>query len=404
VQTTPVAVSTPSSTSSSSSSSSSSSTHSSRTHSRIHTTGQYQTVIDCGYVDDNGERQLSVYSPYFGKQIEVYSAVNDPTKSNLYRVSALAEKIGCATNKVGMYLARRRQVSAGIYQATQFRSKPPGRTGLKSGGYFLTQEACQEFEHHFRTKLVPNVARRSRKKSESGGEQSSDDSGTELADVEGDDNAGGEPETSSSWIKSPRPGKRKSGGIASVKHERDVKREPIMAVPVGRYDESGATLVNVRGHTTSYAAQVSHPLYSEGVPSTATSGPLRHEHMYVPQQMAPPPHYPPQQQYRMDSPQDTHMSSQLYGDNFIRRHPAPYQYPIHQPVISHERLSPYHHFADLSHFTQEQSEMHPHYIASFAAASAQPAPYDTATHTHIATQAPPQWPGVDPQSSTQSHR
>jgi hypothetical protein len=52
----------------------------------------------------------------------------------LYRASALAEKFGYATNKVGMYLARRRSAGSGIYQATSFKNKPPGRTGLKMGG------------------------------------------------------------------------------------------------------------------------------------------------------------------------------------------------------------------------------------------------------------------------------
>jgi hypothetical protein len=50
---------------------------------------------------------------------------------------------------LGMYLARRRTVLPGIYQATDFGSKPAGRAGLKIGGYFLTLEACEQFEQHF---------------------------------------------------------------------------------------------------------------------------------------------------------------------------------------------------------------------------------------------------------------
>lgn len=48
-----------------------------------------------------------------------------------------------------MYLQRRRHNSEGLYQATGFRSKPHGRTGLKSGGYFLSMEVCIGFEKHW---------------------------------------------------------------------------------------------------------------------------------------------------------------------------------------------------------------------------------------------------------------
>lgn len=48
-----------------------------------------------------------------------------------------------------MYLARRRTVFDGIYQATEFANKPNGKTGLKIGGYFLTLDACLDFERHY---------------------------------------------------------------------------------------------------------------------------------------------------------------------------------------------------------------------------------------------------------------
>jgi hypothetical protein len=46
-------------------------------------------------------------------------------------------------------VARRRSLGSGIYQATAFRFKPAGRSGLKCGGYFLSLEACKDFEEHF---------------------------------------------------------------------------------------------------------------------------------------------------------------------------------------------------------------------------------------------------------------
>ena len=124
---------------------------------------KYNSIIECGILPTSADNILSppsaassptqrifkLYSPFFTKQVEVYTALSDPAQQTLYRASSLAEKFHYATNKVGMYLSRRRLHSGGIYQATGFRSKPAGRTGLKCGGYFLTIEACKEFENHF---------------------------------------------------------------------------------------------------------------------------------------------------------------------------------------------------------------------------------------------------------------
>ena len=100
------------------------------------------SAIECGSVDSAGARHYYEMNSWFGgpngppKSMEIYTAAIDPERRILYRASVLAEKFGCATNKVGMYLARRRQASSGLYQATSFLHKPMGRTGLKSGGYF----------------------------------------------------------------------------------------------------------------------------------------------------------------------------------------------------------------------------------------------------------------------------
>ena len=111
---------------------------------------EYHSIIDCGGVDSaTGLRRLSHFSSYFGKEVEWYTAITDPTQTPLYRVSTLAQKLGCATNKVGMYLARRKTGGGGIYQASGFLHKPSGRVGLKAGGYFLSVAACREFELHF---------------------------------------------------------------------------------------------------------------------------------------------------------------------------------------------------------------------------------------------------------------
>ena len=139
---------------------------------------KYNSIIECGILPPNDtisapsathpQRIFKLYSPFFAKQVEVYTALSDPTQQTLYRASSLAEKFDYATNKVGMYLSRRRLHSGGIYQATGFRSKPAGRTGLKCGGYFLTIEACKEFENHFQYGGLTEEQRKEKSGSEVG--------------------------------------------------------------------------------------------------------------------------------------------------------------------------------------------------------------------------------------------
>jgi hypothetical protein len=54
-----------------------------------------------------------------------------------------------------MYLARRRHTNDGIFQATAFKGKPRGRSGLKAGTYFLALEVCKEIEAHLRKDRRP---------------------------------------------------------------------------------------------------------------------------------------------------------------------------------------------------------------------------------------------------------
>lgn len=124
-----------------------------------------QTIVECGRLnhvtgqrvyfesysaDGANEYEREAFAFFGDKKQEIYIALNDPQRRTLYRASTLAEKFGYATNKIGMYLARRKSASVGIYQATAFRAKPAGRNGLKSGGYFLTLQACQDFQQHFK--------------------------------------------------------------------------------------------------------------------------------------------------------------------------------------------------------------------------------------------------------------
>jgi hypothetical protein len=127
---------------------------------------RYQTVIECGHVNKLSKRTHRLTSEFFGKEVDIYMAVNDPKRRILYRSSLLSELFTCATNQVGMYMARRRTIEDGIYQATSIRWKPAGRLGLKAGarrnGYFLTLEVCKSFGRHHRHHS--RKSRRSRKR------------------------------------------------------------------------------------------------------------------------------------------------------------------------------------------------------------------------------------------------
>jgi hypothetical protein len=116
---------------------------------------RYCSIIECGCYDSiKGHRVFSMFSAFFHRVVDVYTADHDPNNRILFRATMLAEKFDCATNKVGMYLVRRRCVEAGIFQATQFRGKPQGKSGLKVGAYFLSLQACQDFENHFNQQLM----------------------------------------------------------------------------------------------------------------------------------------------------------------------------------------------------------------------------------------------------------
>ncbi len=103
------------------------------------------SIINCGILK-NSIREYFHYSPFFKKEIEIYSAEIDEENQILYRASSLAEKLKCARSLIGMYLKRTIQYSRGIFQATAFKFKRSKINGLKAGGYFLTLEVCEEFE------------------------------------------------------------------------------------------------------------------------------------------------------------------------------------------------------------------------------------------------------------------
>jgi hypothetical protein len=53
-----------------------------------------------------------------------------------------------------MYIRRRKAKIDGVYQATSFENKPPNSSGLRTGGYFLSLEACQKIKQFYVAKSL----------------------------------------------------------------------------------------------------------------------------------------------------------------------------------------------------------------------------------------------------------
>lgn len=137
-----------------------------------------QSIIDVGYVLPSGERIYYIQCEWFNNDsIEIFTALDDPERKILFRASVLADKYSCATNKVGMYLQRRRHVTGGLYQSTGFTNKIQGRTGLKSGGYFLSMDVCESFANHW----MKQAARHEKNESNKDGINSDHPSGSTTA-------------------------------------------------------------------------------------------------------------------------------------------------------------------------------------------------------------------------------
>jgi Tfp pilus assembly protein PilP len=123
-----------------------------------------QSIIECGVVEPStGERVLYENSEYFNhQQVDIYTALSDPDRERLYRVSALCEKFGCKSSSLCMYISRRKKISEldGLYQAIGFEHRPAKQSGLKTGNYFLSMKACKMIE----TKFIELANRRKKRK------------------------------------------------------------------------------------------------------------------------------------------------------------------------------------------------------------------------------------------------
>jgi hypothetical protein len=97
-----------------------------------------------------GARSRVVASEYFGMPVEVFTALADPSQM-LFRSGCIARKLRLPRNQVSMYLARRKHVRTNIFQATDYVGIWPDSAGaMRPGAYFLSIEACREYEAYTR--------------------------------------------------------------------------------------------------------------------------------------------------------------------------------------------------------------------------------------------------------------
>jgi hypothetical protein len=117
------------------------------------------SVIECGRPAINGTRVFVEYVDFFGCEVDIFYAHEDPQKRVLYKASSLARKFSCATNKLAMYLSRHSRPDSGIFQATTFLWKPERCAGLKTGCYLLSLAACKEYEAYHAQRVAARERR-----------------------------------------------------------------------------------------------------------------------------------------------------------------------------------------------------------------------------------------------------
>jgi hypothetical protein len=111
-----------------------------------------KSLIECGrdFETSNGSvvRQYEKYSSFFGRVVEVFFALEDPKRRELFRCQDLSKKFGIHTSRIGMHLHRRsNNLDGEVYQAIGFIRKQPSNIGLKVGSYFVSEKGCRELNH-----------------------------------------------------------------------------------------------------------------------------------------------------------------------------------------------------------------------------------------------------------------
>jgi hypothetical protein len=114
-------------------------------------TGQllFFSEIECGHLDESGERQYLEYSKLYGIDVEVFIASEDKQRRHLTRATLLGKLLGFENNKIGMFLKRNRGEIEGVYCSTGYHFKQLNVCGLKPRSYFLTLGACMMLKRRF---------------------------------------------------------------------------------------------------------------------------------------------------------------------------------------------------------------------------------------------------------------
>jgi hypothetical protein len=58
------------------------------------------SVIECGFLDDSGERKYFEHSELYGEEVEVFIALDDPLRRHLTRATLLGKLFKFENNKV----------------------------------------------------------------------------------------------------------------------------------------------------------------------------------------------------------------------------------------------------------------------------------------------------------------
>eukprot|EP00475_Leptophrys_vorax_P036924 TRINITY_DN63097_c0_g1_i1.p1 TRINITY_DN63097_c0_g1~~TRINITY_DN63097_c0_g1_i1.p1 ORF type:complete len:224 (-),score=33.04 TRINITY_DN63097_c0_g1_i1:32-703(-) len=104
--------------------------------------------IECGQELVDGSRVYTEYNDFFQREVMFFFATSDKSKSKLYRASELSKLLECDHCRLGMYLKRNREDLVGVYKASTFKFKPGNVLGLKSGGYYLSEQCCRRVFSH----------------------------------------------------------------------------------------------------------------------------------------------------------------------------------------------------------------------------------------------------------------
>jgi len=108
-----------------------------------------ECTIECGMTasDETAKKRVqAIHVACLDSVLKVYIMVGDKKREVVLRGTDIARKIGCKRSMLTMYLHRHKnEPESGIFQASCFLFKNPSACNLKTGSYFLTENACKKF-------------------------------------------------------------------------------------------------------------------------------------------------------------------------------------------------------------------------------------------------------------------